>query len=83
MLKISGTELVNEFDLNKALKKTGEDIEISACVHKVKKMGGYFMRAAVLSVYPQNMNEVLKYHSYFNGDKFQLADFKKYFAGKY
>ncbi|MGN0667137.1 MAG: aspartate--tRNA(Asn) ligase [Huintestinicola sp.] len=41
MLKVSGTELIKEFCLEDALNKAGEDIEISATVHKVKKMGGF------------------------------------------
>jgi len=41
MLKVSGKELTEEFSLQKALNSCGEDIEVSACVHKVKKMGGF------------------------------------------
>lgn len=41
MLMVSGKELVCEFDLEDALGRCGEDIEISACIHKVKKMGGF------------------------------------------
>ncbi len=41
MRKINGKELIFEFDLEKAKSMTGQDIEISACVHRVKKMGGF------------------------------------------
>ncbi len=38
---VKGENLIEEFQLDKALEKCGEDIEISATVHKVKKMGGF------------------------------------------
>lgn len=41
MEKIDGKTLIYEFDLDEAKKSEGSEIEISACVHKVKKMGGF------------------------------------------
>lgn len=40
-IKMIGTEsLVSEFDINDALSNIGNDIEIKACVHKIRNMGG-------------------------------------------
>ena len=41
MEKIDGKTLIYEFDLDEAKKSEGSKIVISACVHKVKKMGGF------------------------------------------
>ena len=37
MLKIDGSQLIKEFDVEEAISSIGKDIEISACVHKVRK----------------------------------------------
>jgi aspartyl/asparaginyl-tRNA synthetase len=41
MEKINGNDILCEFDLEEAKNSEGKEIEISACVHKVKKMGGF------------------------------------------
>ncbi len=41
MIKIGGTDLLEEFDLDEALSKVGETIELCACVHSVKQMSGF------------------------------------------
>ncbi len=41
MKKINGDQLIEEFDLENAKSMQGKEIEISACVHKVKNMGGF------------------------------------------
>lgn len=41
MMKIDGSKLVEEFDLDKALNSVGSDMEISACVHKVRSMSEF------------------------------------------
>ena len=41
MIKIGGNNLLEEFDLADALSKVGQDIEVCACVHNVKPMGGF------------------------------------------
>ena len=41
MIKVSGSTVIGEFDLAETLEKDGQETEFSACVHKVKKMGGF------------------------------------------
>lgn len=41
MLKIDGSQLIKEFDVEIAQNSIGKDIEISACVHKVRKMSEF------------------------------------------
>ena len=41
MIKIGGTDLLKEFDLDDALSKVGGTIELCACVHSVKQMSGF------------------------------------------
>ena len=41
MIKISGTDLLEEFDLGDALSKVDGTIELCACVHSVKQMSGF------------------------------------------
>ncbi len=41
MDKINGKDLIKEFSLEDALENEGREISLSACVHKVKKMGGF------------------------------------------
>ena len=41
MVKVGGNDLLQEFDLEEALSKVGQDIEICACVHNVKQMSGF------------------------------------------
>ena len=41
MEKINGNDILCEFGLEEAKNSEGKEIEISACVHKVKKMGGF------------------------------------------
>lgn len=41
MMKIGGTDLLGEFSLEDSLSKVGQEIEIRACVHNVKKMSGF------------------------------------------
>ena len=61
MLKIDGSKLIEEFDLSKAKSSIGKNIEISACVHKVRQMSEFsfvILRTArylIQSVYsPEN-----------------------------
>ncbi|MGN0554059.1 MAG: aspartate--tRNA(Asn) ligase [Oscillospiraceae bacterium] len=41
MVKVGGNDLLNEFDLEDALSKVGQEIEVCACVHSVKQMSGF------------------------------------------
>lgn len=41
MIKIDGSQLIKEFDVKEAQNSIGKDIEISACVHKVRKMSEF------------------------------------------
>ena len=41
MIKVGGNDLLNEFDLEDALSKVGQEIEVCACVHNVKQMSGF------------------------------------------
>ncbi len=41
MIKVGGNDLLNEFDLEDALSKVGQKIEVCACVHNVKQMSGF------------------------------------------
>lgn len=41
MVKVGGNDLLNEFDLEEALSKVGQEIEVCACVHSVKQMSGF------------------------------------------
>ncbi len=41
MIKVNGQNVLCEFSLEKALSMDGREIGFSACVHKVKKMGGF------------------------------------------
>ncbi len=41
MRKVSGESTLKDFDLDTALQSEGESITFSACVHKIKKMGGF------------------------------------------
>lgn len=41
MVKVSGNDLLKEFDLEDALANVGKDIEVDACVHSVKQMSGF------------------------------------------
>lgn len=41
MKKVSGQSVIHEFRIEDALSHAGESIKFSACVHKVKKMGGF------------------------------------------
>ena len=41
MVKVGRNNLLEEFDLESALSKVGQDIELCACVHNVKGMSGF------------------------------------------
>ncbi len=41
MIKIGGTNLLDEFNLEDAKSKIGQEIKLRACVHNVKKMSGF------------------------------------------
>ena len=41
MKKIDGSKLIKEFDIIETQNSIGKDIEISACVHKVRKMSEF------------------------------------------
>lgn len=41
MVSVGGKELIRAFDLNDAVSKIGQEIELCACVHDVKHMSGF------------------------------------------
>lgn len=41
MYQIKGSDVLKEFDVVKAKASIGEDIEVCACVHKVRQMSGF------------------------------------------
>lgn len=41
MLKIDGSNLIKEFDVKTAKENIGGEIEINACVHKVRQMSEF------------------------------------------
>ncbi len=41
MLQIKGSDVLKEFDIKTAKESIGKDIEINACVHKVRQMSGF------------------------------------------
>lgn len=66
MVKVGGNNLLQEFDLQEALSKVGQDIEVCACVHNVKQMSGFAFvtlrtgRYLIQSVYsPENCSDSL------------------------
>ena len=41
MDKINGNDVLGFFELEDIKSRPGEDVNVSACVHKVKNMGGF------------------------------------------
>lgn len=67
MLKIDGSQLIKEFDVEEAISSIGKDIEISACVHKVRKMSEFAFvilrtgRYLIQTIYsPDNCSDTLE-----------------------
>lgn len=67
MVTVGGNNLLDEFDLQDALSKVGQDIEISACIHSIKDMSGFSFiqlrtaRYVLQSVYsPDSCNDSIK-----------------------
>ena len=48
MKTVSGSAVLEEFDLDKAKALAGSDISLSACVHKVNDMGAFYFFLVVV-----------------------------------